>query len=150
MVWLTYVNHHKRCELEQVKPAVTPEPKGKRSSVGTKLLPTADVAPSAYRWNLTRAGKQAEQGKPDAFPSGRAVARPTDEAAGKGCWKKRKSSRNEVDRRSKFASCRKAVDFQQVSRHEKDGQTTLMWESRWRQTLVLLVRPQAAMHGCSC
>ena len=48
MVWLMYMNHFKRRELEQVKPAETPGPKGKRSSVGTHAIPTADVAPSAY------------------------------------------------------------------------------------------------------
>ncbi len=48
MVWLMYMNQFKRRELEQVKPAVTPEPKGKRSSVGTNAIPTADAAPSAY------------------------------------------------------------------------------------------------------
>lgn len=48
-------------------------------------------------WSLTRSGKQAEQGKPNAFPLGRAVARPTDEAVGKGCWKKRRPFCNEAD-----------------------------------------------------
>ena len=47
MAWLTDVNHFKRRELEQVKPAETPGPKGKRSGVGTHVIPTADVAPSA-------------------------------------------------------------------------------------------------------
>ena len=47
MVWLIDVNQFKRRELEQVKPAETPEPKGRRSSVGTQAIPTADVAPSA-------------------------------------------------------------------------------------------------------
>ncbi len=111
MVWLTEVNHFKRRELEQVKPADTPEPNGKRSSVGTYAIPTADAAPSAYRWNLTHSGKQAEQGKPNAFPLGRAVARPIDEAVGKGCWKKQKPHYNGVDRGSEFASYRKIANF---------------------------------------
>jgi hypothetical protein len=42
-----YMNHFKRRELEQVKPADTLGPKGKRSSVGTQVIPTADVAASA-------------------------------------------------------------------------------------------------------
>lgn len=47
MVWLMDMNQFKRRELEQVKPAVTPEPKGRRSSAGTQAIPAADVAPSA-------------------------------------------------------------------------------------------------------
>lgn len=35
---------------------------------------------------------------------GRAVARPTNEAAGKGCWRKRRPSCNEADSGSKFAA----------------------------------------------
>ncbi len=42
------MNHFKRRELEQVKPAETLGPKGKRSSVGTHAIPTADEAPPAY------------------------------------------------------------------------------------------------------
>jgi len=47
VAWLMDMNQFKRRELEQVKPAVTPGPKGKRSSAGTKAIPAADVAPSA-------------------------------------------------------------------------------------------------------
>ena len=54
-------------------------------------------------WNLTHSGKQAEQGKPIALPLGRTVARPTDSAAGKGCWRKRRRRCNGVDTGSEFA-----------------------------------------------
>ena len=39
--------------------------------------------PRRRRWSLTRSGKQAEQGKPDAFPMGRAAVKPTNDVAGK-------------------------------------------------------------------
>ena len=47
MVWLTNVNHLKRRELEQVKPADTLGPKGKGSGVDTQAISTADEAPLA-------------------------------------------------------------------------------------------------------
>ena len=55
-------------------------------------------------WNLTCSGKQVEQGKPNVFPLGRAVVRPTDEAVGKGCWRKRMLLCNEADSGSNFAA----------------------------------------------
>jgi hypothetical protein len=61
------------------------------------------LRPRRRRRNLTHSGKQAEQGKPDALPLGRTVARPTDGAAGKGCWRKRRPHCNGVDTGSKFA-----------------------------------------------
>ena len=48
-------------------------------------------------------GTPAERGKPDALPLGREAARPTDGAAGKGCWRKRKPGGNGPDRGSNFA-----------------------------------------------
>ena len=54
-------------------------------------------------WNLTHSGKQAKQGKPVALPMGGAVVRPTDRAAGKGCWRKRRRRCNGVDTGSEFA-----------------------------------------------
>jgi hypothetical protein len=54
-------------------------------------------------WNLTHSGQQAEQGKPIALPLGRTVARPTDGAAGTGCWRKRRRGCNGVDTGSEFA-----------------------------------------------
>lgn len=54
-------------------------------------------------WNLTHSGKQAEQDKPVALPLGGTVARPTDRAAGKGCWRKRRRRGNGVDTGSEFA-----------------------------------------------
>ena len=47
MVWLIYMNQFKRRELEQVKPADTLGLKGKGLSVGTQVIPAADVTPSA-------------------------------------------------------------------------------------------------------
>jgi hypothetical protein len=41
------------------------------------------LRPRRRRWNLTHSGKQAEQGKPDTFPMGRAAVKPTNDVAGK-------------------------------------------------------------------
>ena len=71
----------------------------------------ADAAPPAERPDtsaasaqaLTYTGTHAERGKPDVLPLGRAVARPTDGTAGKGCRRKRMPCCNGADRGSRFA-----------------------------------------------
>ena len=78
---------------------------GKWSGTGVLCSPVVVVAPPANRRDLTHAVSQAERGKPDIFPMGRMVARPTNEIAGKGCWKKRRLRCNGGDRGSNFASC---------------------------------------------
>ena len=65
-------------------------------------MPVAVVASPAERRDLTRVGIQEERGKLVVFLLGREVVRPTDETAGKGCWRKRMPSCNEVDRDSSF------------------------------------------------
>ncbi len=70
-----------------------------------KRYPTQMVYRRRRSWNLTHSGKQAEQGKPNILPLGRAVARPTDGIVGKGNWKKRRPCCNGKDRDSRFAPC---------------------------------------------
>jgi hypothetical protein len=76
---------------------------GKWSGMGAANSSIADAAPPAERSDLTYTGTHAERGKPDVLPLGRAVARPTDGAAGKGCRKKRKPRCNGADTGSRFA-----------------------------------------------
>jgi hypothetical protein len=128
-------------------------PKGTGPGIGTDGMPVVDVVPSAYRRHLNHAGKQAEQGKPDALPPGREVARPTEGAAGKRMGNQGLLGESEGravmagirvrDLPGAKASANAAFDdFQQVSRHEETGQTTFIWESRWRQA-----RPAGAPIG---
>ena len=99
-------------------------------------------------WNLTHSGKQAEQGKPIALPLGRAVARPTDGAAGKGCWRKRRQRCNGVDTGSEFAR----------RENEQTSSRCLVTRKSEKQLLsgkandgrfYLLVRPETETFGCS-
>ena len=71
--------------------------------MGAPNSPIADAAPPAERPDLTYTGTHAERGKPDVLPLGRAVARPTDGTAGKGCRRKRMPCCNGADRGSRFA-----------------------------------------------
>ncbi len=84
---------------------------GKWSGTGAFCSPVVVVAPPADRRDLIYAGIQAERGKPDVLPLGRAVARPTDGTAGKGCWKKRRLCCNGMDSGSRFAAPEKEQTF---------------------------------------
>lgn len=74
---------------QQAKDADRLEPKGTWSGADVPKSSVIVVEPSAEKRDLPQAGTQMERGKPVVFPSGREVVRPTDETAGKGCWKKR-------------------------------------------------------------
>lgn len=69
MVWSTYVNRRKRRKAEQAKSAERLGPKGKWPGVAGLLSATADVAPPAYRRDLTHRVEIAERGKPVLLPT---------------------------------------------------------------------------------
>lgn len=83
---------------QQAKDAERLEPKGTWSGMGVNCSPITVVEPSADRRDLTRAGTQAERGKPVVLPLGKQAAKHAYRAAGKGKWKKRMLFCNEADR----------------------------------------------------
>ena len=72
MVWSTEVNGCKRRDVRQAEGAKTLGPKGMGSGTGAHASPVADGAPPAEKPDLTRAGTEAERGKPVVPPEGKA------------------------------------------------------------------------------
>jgi hypothetical protein len=72
---------------------------GKWSSVEAAKSSTADVVPPAKKARPNPfSATHSERGKPIVLPLGKRAARQADRAAGKGGWKKRTPSCNEMDR----------------------------------------------------
>ena len=78
----TAVHGGKRREVRQAEGAKTLGPQGRGSGTGAHASPVAEGAPPAEKLDLTRAGTEAERGKPVVLPEGKARRKVSREDGG--------------------------------------------------------------------